>query len=163
MVAKAIMAAARLGRAIASTTAKVLQLTGSPVNHASTNKGTWMTGEGYGNNHHRPFEHESHAAHGKMQHVRAPEIETSHPTIRDKDQIDLKTRSEKILEYERQPINQACDHQELAKRENLGKLGQPEKRNRFGDGRQERMRPTPPVAANPINQISPKAHRPVPR
>ena len=54
--------------------------------------------EGCKNNHHGPFEHESHAAHGKMQHARAAKVETSHPAVGDENQIHLKACSEQVLE-----------------------------------------------------------------
>ena len=109
---------------------------GSPAHGLSDNPGfneerNVNEGEGCGNNHHSPFEHESHAAHGKLQHARAPKLQTSHPPVGDQKQIDLKARSEKVLEGEGQRINAACDKQQLVKRENAGKLRQTEKRNGF--------------------------------
>ena len=54
-----------------------------------------------------PFEHESHAAHGKMQHARAPKMQTAHPSIGNEKQIDLEARSEKVLKREGQRVDDA--------------------------------------------------------
>ena len=50
------------------------------------------------NNHHGPFEHESHPAHGKMKNKPAAKVEASHPAVSDENEIHLKASSKQIFE-----------------------------------------------------------------